>query len=95
MSVFSGKNDLFDYISGLGGWFDGDGKPVKLGEANCYYSNEMLDFEEFKRQTGGVIHQRKKVTVSEWNQEDAKKHCPGFDFAKHVRKIPDKRCKSK
>ena len=64
MSIFSGKNDLFDYISGLGGWFGRDGKPVKLGEANCYYSDETLDFEEFKRQTGGVIHQRKKVTVT-------------------------------
>ena len=95
MSIFSGKNDLFDYISGLGGWFGRDGNPVKLGEANCYYSDETLDFAEFKRQTGGVIHQRKKVTVTEWNQEDVKNHCPGFDFTKHVRKIPDKRCKSK
>ena len=68
MSVFSGKNDCVDYISGLGGWFDRDGKPVKLGEANCYYSDEMLDFEEFKRQTGGVIHQRKNRTGTELNQ---------------------------
>ena len=25
MSKFSGKFDLFDYISGMGGWFDKDG----------------------------------------------------------------------
>lgn len=94
MSRYSGKFDLADHLSGLGGWFDQDGKPVKFGEASRYYSDEMLDFIEFKRQTGGVIHQHKKVTVSEWNQEDVKNHCPGFNFTKHTRKIPDKRCRS-
>lgn len=95
MSRYSGCCDLYDHISGLGGWFDKDGKPVKFGKASRYYSDEMLDFIEFKRQTGGVIHQHKKVTVSEWNQEDVKNHCPGFNFTKHVRKIPDNRCKDK
>ena len=95
MSRYSGKFDLADHLSGLGGWFDKDGKPVKFGEAFRYYSDEMLDFIEFKRQTGGVIHQHKKVTVSEWNQEDVRNHCPGFDFTKHTRKIPDNRCKNK
>lgn len=94
MSRFSGTCDLCDHIAGLGGWFDKDGNPVELGRASRYYSDEMLDFIEFKRQTGGVIHQHKKVTVSEWNQEDVKNHCPGFNFTKHTRKIPDKRCRS-
>ena len=94
MSRYSGCCDLYDHISGLGGWFDKDGKPVKFGKASRYYSDEMLDFIEFKRQTGGVIHQHKKVKVSKWNQEDVKNHCPGFNFTKHTRKIPDKRCKS-
>lgn len=95
MSRFSGKFDLSDYLSGLGGWFDKDGNPVKFCGASRYYSDEMLDFIEFKRQTGGVIHQHKKVTVSEWNQEDVKNHCPGFNFTKHIRKIPDNRCRDK
>lgn len=94
MSRYSGCCDLYDHISGLGGWFDKDGKPVKFGKASRYYSDEMLDFIEFKRQTGGVIHQHKKVKVSKWNQEDVKNHCPGFNFIKHTRKIPDKRCRS-
>ena len=94
MSRYSGCCDLYDHISGLGGWFDKDGKPVKFGKASRYYSDEMLDFIEFKRQTGGVIHQHKKVKVSKWNQEDVKNHCPGFNFTKHTRKIPDKRCRS-
>lgn len=94
MSRYSGCCDLYDHISGLGGWFDKDGKPVKFGKASRYYSDEMLDFIEFKRQTGGVIHQHKKVKVSKWNQEDVKNHCPGFNFTKHTRKIPDNRCRS-
>ena len=94
MSRYSGCCDLYDHISGLGGWFDKDGKPVKFGKASRYYSDEMLDFIEFKRQTGGVIHQHKKVKVSKWNQEDVKNHCPGFNFTKHTRKISDKRCRS-
>lgn len=95
MSRFSGRCDLCDHIAGLGGWFDKDGKPVKFGKASRYYSDEMLDFIEFKRQTGGVIHQHKKVKVSKWNQEDVKNHCSGFNFTKHTRKIPDNRCKDK
>ena len=95
MGRFSGRCDLCDHIAGLGGWFDKDGNSVELGRASRYYSDEMLDFIEFTRQTGGVIHQHKKVTVSEWNQEDVKNHCPGFNFTKHTRKIPDNRYKDK
>lgn len=32
MSRYSGKCDFRDCIAGLGGWFDKDGNPVKMGE---------------------------------------------------------------
>ena len=55
MSIYSGKCDLADHISGLGGWFDKDCNPVSFGQegVGVFYSDEMLDFEAFKEQTGG------------------------------------------
>lgn len=63
MSKFSARNDFADHISGLGGWFDRNGNPVKFGqEGVCvYYSDELRDFKEFKRKTGGVIYQFKHI----------------------------------
>ena len=52
MSRFSGKCDLFDHISGLGGWYDKEGNPIKFGESSGpYYSDEYQDFLEFKKET--------------------------------------------
>ena len=95
MSFISGVCDLLDHISGLGGWYDKDGNPVKFGQegVGCYYSDIMQDFEEFKRRTKGVIHQHVKVKVNEWNQDYVKEHCKGFDFTKHTEIRGDKRCK--
>lgn len=85
MSQFSGKCDLFDHMSGTGGWFDKDGNPVKIGDPDVHvlYSDEMLDFIAFKKETGGVIHQHKKVKVSTWNQDEVAKRCPGLEIIPH------------
>lgn len=61
MSRFSGKCDLYDWIAGLGGWYDKDGKPAKVGETNVYYSDEYQDFLAFKKMTGGKIYQNRKI----------------------------------
>lgn len=96
MSKYSGKCDLADWIAGQGGWFDKDGKPVEFGDENvhAYYSDEMLDFKAFKESTGGVLHQHKKVKVTEWNQEDVVKHCSGLSIIEHKEVVLDKRCAS-
>jgi len=96
MSRYSGKCDLYDHIAGCGGWFDRNGKPVKFGDpdVHCYYSDEWLDFLAFKKLTGGVLHQHKKIKLTPWNHEEVKKLCPEFDYQEHIRVIPDKRVKS-
>lgn len=95
MSIFSGKCDLCDHIAGQGGWYDKEGNPVKMGDGTgAYYSDEMQDFIAFKKKTGGVIHQHKKVLVTLWNQEEVQKHCPGFYFTCNERSIKDNRYKS-
>ena len=96
MSRFSGRYDLFDAMSGTGGWFDKNGNPVKFNQegVSCYYSDVMKDFEAFKNETDGVIHQHIKVKVDEWNQDYVKTHCKGFNFEKHIKTIIDKRCNS-
>lgn len=96
MSQFSGKCDLFDHISGMGGWFDKDGKPVNFGDPDVHvlYSDEWLDFLAFKKATGGVMHQHKKITLTPWNHEEVKKLCKEFDYQEHTRIVPDKRQKS-
>ena len=96
MSIYSGKCDLADHISGMGGWFDKDGKPVKIGDpkVRVLYSDEWLDFLAFKEATGGVMHQHKKITLTPWNHEDVKKLCPNFGYQEHTRIVPDKRQKS-
>lgn len=95
MSTYSGKCDLADLISGLGGWFDKNGQPVKMGQSGVgvYYSDEWLDFLEFKRRTGGVIYQHHKVQVSLWNQDDVARRCPGLEIITRTKTSDDKRCK--
>lgn len=96
MSRFSGKCDLYDHISGMGGWYDKDGNPVKFGQEGvvAYYSDELQDFREFKRRTGGVIYQQKYVKkIDEHNQDFITSRCKAFKIIKHVDKVTDKRKK--
>lgn len=87
MSRYSGKCDFRDCIAGLGGWFDKDGNPVKMGDGTgAYYSDEMLDFIAFKKKTGGVMYQNLKVIVTEANQDLVAKKCSYFDVIKHTKK---------
>lgn len=96
MSLYSGKCDLADHIAGLGGWFDKDCNRVKIGDPNVhvYYSDEMLDFIEFKKRTKGVIHQHKHLKVDLFNQDFIAQKNPNFKVIKHVNKKPDKRNKN-
>ena len=96
MSSYSGKCDLADHIFGLGGFYDRNGNPVKMGDPNvgAYYADEYRDFLAFKKQTGGVIHQHKVIAVTPWNHEEVKKLCPQFEAIPHCRIVPDKRQKS-
>ena len=96
MSQFSGKCDLYDWIMGLGGYYDKDGNPVSFNDPNvhCYYSDEYRDFLEFKKQTDGVIHQHKKIKVDVNNQDLVAKKCSNFEVIEHKNQIPDKRMKS-
>lgn len=94
MSKFSGRADLYDLMCGQGGWYTKDGTPIKLNEdTGPYYSDEYLDFLEFKRKTKGTLYQRHKVTVTEYNQEFVKEHCQAFNYIRHERVVADKRCK--
>lgn len=96
MSIYSGKCDLADHISGLAGWHDKDGNPVKMGDPNvgAYYSDEWADFLVFKEKTGGILYQDYLICgVDCYNAEFIKAHNALFDFEKHTEKIPNKRSK--
>lgn len=96
MSKYSGVCDLCDHISGMGGWYDRDGNPVKFGTegVNVYYSDEYQDFLAFKKKTNGTIYQHLRVEVTEYNQDFIAEHCDYFRVIKHIKKTPDKRTKS-
>lgn len=96
MSRFSGKCDLCDHIMGTAGWYDKNGKPVKIGDpgVGALYSDEYRDFLEFKKRTGGVLHQHKVLTVTPWNHEEAVKLCPELEVIEHKKIVSDKRQKS-
>lgn len=96
MSRYSGKCDLADHIGGMGGWYDRNGNPVKFGQegVGAYYSDELQDFREFKKRTGGVMYQHKHIKkIDEWNHDFIAKKCPDFKVIKHVDKVADKRTK--
>lgn len=96
MSRFSGKCDLFDHIAGMGGWYDKDRNPVKFGQegVGAYYSEELQDFEAFKKATDGVIYQHKCIKkITEWNHNFVAEHCSQFEVLKHERVVADKRKK--
>ena len=95
MSIYSGKFDLCDFIMGIAGWYDKDGNPAKIGEGSgAYYSDEYRDFLEFKKRTGGVLHQHKVLTIKPWNHDKAIKLCPELEVIEHKKTVPDKRQKS-
>lgn len=76
---------MADHISGMGGWYDKDGKPVKMGEGSgAYYSDEYKDFLEFKKRTGGVLYQSLKIELTDWN----------IDYWINYYKDSNKLCKS-
>ena len=86
MSFLSGKCDLYNHISGMGGWFDKDGNPVKFGEKDVgvFYSDILRDFDAFKKATGGVLYQNIKITtIDKYNQFDFEKLCPEFKVIEH------------
>lgn len=93
MSIYSGRCDLCDHISGMGGWFDKDGNPVDFNDPKVreFYSDEWLDFLAFKEQTGGVLHQHRKMKLTPWNHEEIKTLCPEFDYHEHTRIVESKK----
>ena len=93
MSVYSGKCDLADLITGQGGYFDKDGKPVKFSDegVRVCYSDEWLDFLAFKKKTKGILYQHKNVKVNSYNHDKIKEHCKEFDFREAKSLIQDNR----
>lgn len=87
MSQLSGRCDLLDHIFGMGGLYDArTHRPVKFNEEGVYaYVSDLLqDFNEFKKQTGGVIYQHKEIKLENWMGQKEfdfiKSHCKGFDY---------------
>ena len=84
MSSFSGRCDLYDHISGMGGWYDKKGNQLKFGEGHGpYYSDEYRDFLAFKKATGGVLDQHRKFLVTPWNHEEAERLCSNLKIVEH------------
>lgn len=86
MSYLSGKCDVLDHISGMGGWFDKDGNPVKFGEkgVGVFYSDILRDFEAFKKATDGVLYHHIKIdTIDKYNQFNFEELCPEFKVIEH------------
>ena len=96
ISIYSGKCDLADHISGMGGWYNKEGKPVKFSDpdVHVFYSDEYQDFLAFKKATGGVMYHHKKVVVTEWNQNEIAQQNEFFKVIEHKETITDKRTKS-
>lgn len=65
-----------------------------MGEGvGAYYSDEYQDFLAFKKATGGVLHQHKRVKLDEWHQDEIAAMCPELKIIAHEETIKDKRCK--
>lgn len=95
MSKFSGKCDLCDTISGMGGWYDRDGNPAKIGDGvGALYSDELQDFIVFKKKTKGIIYQHLPIKVTLFNQDLVADKNEHFKVITHIKEIPDKRYKS-
>lgn len=95
MSRFSGKCDLCDHMMMYKyRTKEGSDRPEDLEKAGVYYSDEMECFQEFMKRTGGVLHQHKCLTVTEFNRSLIEKLNPNFKALKHTRQVTDKRTKS-
>ena len=95
MSRFSGKCDLADHIfSEKFRTKDGSDNPDDLMKSGVLYSDPMECFEIFKRNTGGVLHQHKRIKkVTVYNQDFIAEHCPQFEIIKNKVEVTDKRAK--
>lgn len=95
MSRFSGRCDLYDSIC-MSHPRTKEGKDDKesLRASPVWYSDELECFEEFKRKTGGVMYQHKKVKVTQSNQDLVAKMCPGLKIVEHKNVVKDRRYKS-
>ena len=95
MSRFSGKCDLCDHVMMYKHRTkEGSDRPEDLEKAGVYYSDEMECFQEFMKRTGGVLHQHKCLTVTEFNRGLIEKLNPNFKALKHTRQVADKRTKA-
>ena len=95
MSRFSGRCDLYDTIC-MRHPRTKEGKDDKesLRASPVWYSDELECFEDFKKETGGVMYQHKKVKVTRFNQDLVAKMCPGLKIVEHKNVVKDKRYKS-
>ena len=81
MSWASGKCDLFNHLSFCKmRTIDGSDKKEDLDKARVLYSDEMECFKIFKQRTGGVLHQHKRIEVTEHNQDFVAKKCGNFEI---------------
>ena len=86
MSFLSGKCDLADHIAGLGGYYDKDGNVIESmsDHTGPCYSDIYQDFLIFKKQTGGVLHQYKKIKEITPNNHDFVASKSSLKVIKHV-----------
>lgn len=82
MSRFSGEDDFFDCMMRIGGAKDSSKEA------------ELEAFENFKRQTGGIIYQTFPVKVTLENIDYIEKENPFLAHEVRTEMVPDKRCKS-
>ena len=73
----------------------GSAKPEDLKEARVLYSDELECFEIFKEKTGGVIHQHKRVEVTEYNQNFVAQQCKWFQVNPVQDEVPAETKKGK
>ena len=96
MSIWSGKCDLADHLS-----FckmrtkDGSDKKEDLDKARVLYNDEMECFKIFKQRTGGVLHQHKRIEVTEDNQDFVANRCGNFKIIPHTEKVIGKNGKER
>lgn len=95
MSRFSGKCDLADHIfSEKFRTKDGSDNPDDLMAARVLYSDPMECFEIFKKNTGGVLHQHKRIKeITIYNQDFIAEHCPQFEIITNKVEVVDRRAK--
>lgn len=87
MGKFSGAADLYDHIMMRHlRTKSGSDKKEDLEKESVLYSDELECFNEFKKETGGVIHQHKKIEVNINNQKLIEQKCNKFKIVEHIEK---------